>query len=91
MGLIRWSGCFFFLIWIQCCLGFLEDGEIAFEVGFVVVRIVSYIFQFSRIGLERCEAIHCVEETHIWAPYGKLNDASSRYDSYQRWQVFRGI
>lgn len=41
---MSWSGCFFLLIWIRCCPGLLEDGENAFEVGFVVVRIVSYIF-----------------------------------------------
>lgn len=37
---MSWSGCFFF-IWIRCCLGLLEDGESAFEVGFGVVGIVS--------------------------------------------------
>lgn len=42
---------FFFLIWIRCCLGFLEDGENAFEVGFVVVGIVSCIFNSLRLAL----------------------------------------
>lgn len=30
---------FFFLIWIQCCLGLLEDRESAVEVGYVVVEL----------------------------------------------------
>lgn len=54
MNSLRWAippqtihdSVFFLLIWIRCCLGLLEDGESAFEVGFVVVGMVSYIFFF---------------------------------------------
>lgn len=51
MGLIRWIGCFFFLIWIRCYPRLLEDGESAFEVGYVVVGIVSYKVFLNSLGL----------------------------------------
>lgn len=61
-----------------------------FEVGFVVVGIVSCIFNSLGLALRDVKDLLCRRDAYMGAVW-KLNDASSRYDSYQRWQVFRGI
>lgn len=61
---MSWSGWFFFLIWIRCCLGLLENGENAFEMGYVVVRIVSYIFCSLRLALR--DVKHSLCRRDVW-------------------------